>query len=79
MNWSYTIEWALFGAFAALSWGWLLRDEIWGVEPPVEPAKPVYLPVAQLVTDDEDPELAAYNRLLARLNQQAGFQERDAN
>jgi hypothetical protein len=75
LNWSYTIEWALFGAFAALSWAWLLRDEIRGVEPALEPAKPVYLPVAQPVTDAEDPELAAYNRLLAQLNQKAQLHE----
>ena len=29
----------------------------------------VYLPVAQPVSDDEDPELAEYNRYLASLNQ----------
>ena len=69
LNWSYTIEWALFGAFAVLSWGWLQRDELRGVVPPTAPAKPVYLPVAVPVTDDEDPELAAYNRMLAQLNQ----------
>jgi len=70
LNWSYTVEWTLFGAFALLCWAWLLRDELRGgpaeqldTRPPV-----VYLPAAQPVTEDEDPELAAYNRYLAQLN-----------
>lgn len=69
LNWSYTIEWGLFGAFAVLCWGWFLRDELRGSpRPPEVPSPRVYLPVAQPVTDDEDPELAAYNRMLAQLN-----------
>lgn len=70
LNWSYTIEWGLFGAFAVLCWGWFLRDELRG-EPEAaleSVAAPVYLPVAAPVTEDEDPELAAYNRYLADLN-----------
>lgn len=69
LNWSYTVEWGLFGAFALLSWGWLLRDDLRGGPPP-EPDEPpvVHLPVAQPVSDEEDPELAAYNRMLAALN-----------
>ena len=70
LNWSYTVEWALFGGFALLCWGWFLRDELRsrGADPEPEPVAPVYHPVAQPVTDDEDPELAAYNRYLAELN-----------
>ena len=69
LNWSYTIEWCLFGGFAVLCWGWFLRDELRGPDQ-VEMTQPVrvYQPVAQPVTDDEDPELAAYNRYLASLN-----------
>jgi hypothetical protein len=71
LNWSYTVEWALFGAFALLCWGWFLRDELRGEDPAprVVPEPRVYLPVAQPVTDDEDPELAAYNRMLEQLNE----------
>ena len=69
LNWSYTVEWTLFGAFALLAWGWLLRDDLRGGPAPEAPVAPrVYLPVAPPVTDDEDPELAAYNRMLAQLN-----------
>jgi hypothetical protein len=69
LNWSYTIEWTLFGAFAVLCWGWFLRDELRGESapepPPLEaPAQPVAPPVSEA----EDPELAAYNRMLSELN-----------
>ena len=71
LNWSYTVEWTLFGAFAVLCWGWFLRDELRGPEPEDETAEPapVWHPVAQPVSEDEDPELAAYNRMLAQLNE----------
>ena len=70
LNWSYTIEWGLFAAFAVLCWGWFLRDELRGGAPArkEKPAEPVYLPTAVPVTADEDPELAAYNAMLAQLN-----------
>lgn len=71
LNWSYTVEWTLFAVFAALSWGWFLRDELRGPsDQPVQQPPPVYLPQAQPVSDDEDPELAAYNRYLAGLHEQ---------
>jgi hypothetical protein len=71
LNWSYTIEWFLFAGFAVLCWGWFLRDELRG-EPQRtdEPQLPVVQQrVAEPVTDEEDPELAAYNRMLASLHQ----------
>ena len=72
LNWSYAVEWFLFAAFACLCWGWFLRDELRGGPRPEEepPAVPLrQRPVAPPVTDEEDPELAAYNRMLARLHQ----------
>lgn len=70
LNWSYAIEWTLFAVFAVVCWGWYLRDDLrGGPAAREEPVKPVYLPAAQPVSDDEDPELAAYNRMLAGLNQ----------
>ncbi len=70
LNWSYTVEWTLFGLFSLLCWGWLLRDELRGgpAEPVQEAPVRVYQPVAPPVTEEEDPELAAYNRYLAELN-----------
>lgn len=70
LNWSYTVEWTLFAAFAFLCWGWFLRDELRGG--PVEreeEAPPVVRPIIPPVTDAEDPELAAYNRMLAKLHE----------
>jgi hypothetical protein len=72
LNWSYALEWFLFGAFAVLTWGWFLRDELRGPEEDDRPdARPpvVARPAPPPVTDDEDPELAAYNRMLAALHQ----------
>jgi DNA-binding transcriptional regulator of glucitol operon len=70
LNWSYTVEWVLFAGFALLCWGWFLRDELRGPsESEAEEPVQVYQPVAQPVSDEEDPELAAYNRYLAELNE----------
>ena len=73
LNWSYTIEWALFGAFAVLTWAWFLRDELRGpdADEPVTPRVELEPPYVPPVTDDEDPELAAYNRMLADLHRKA--------
>jgi hypothetical protein len=70
LNWSYAIEWSLFAVFAMVCWGWYLRDDLRGgaAARAAEPPAPVYLPQATAVTDDEDPELAEYNRYLASLN-----------
>jgi hypothetical protein len=69
LNWSYTVEWTLFALFCLLTWGWYLRDEArHGIAERVPPpARPAYQPAAQPVSDEEDPELAAYNRYLASL------------
>lgn len=73
LNWSYALEWFLFAGFAVLCWGWFLRDELRGEEQEPEPdaAEPVHQRVAEPVTDAEDPELAAYNRMLAELHRKA--------
>ena len=68
LNWSYAVEWGLFAAFSLLCWGWFLRDELRGEPQDEEPPPPVWHPVAEQVSDEEDPELAAYNRMLAQLH-----------
>jgi type VI protein secretion system component VasK len=72
LNWSYTVEWFLFAAFSMLCWGWFLRDELRGEPPPERaPAVPVRQRAAVPVSEDEDPELDAYNRMLADLHRKA--------
>ena len=72
LNWSYAIEWGLFAGFAVLCWGWFLRDELRGDDRPAEPEPiAVVQRAAEPVTDEEDPELAAYNRMLAELQRKA--------
>ena len=53
-----------------LCWGWFLRDELRGPEPTdAEPPPPSWQPVAQQVSDDEDPSGAAYQPHLPSLTQ----------
>jgi hypothetical protein len=74
LNWSYTVEWFLFAGFSLLSWGWFLRDDLRGEpedgepDPAVPVPVPVPRPVAPPLTDEDDPELAEYNRMLAALH-----------
>jgi DNA-binding transcriptional regulator of glucitol operon len=81
LSWAYTFEWPLFSGFAVVFWAKTIRDEfkIRRGEIPrveralaVEPDLPVSAPAGPRATSTElepyDPELAAYNAYLARLN-----------
>src|SRR3954471_9086970 len=46
LNWSYAIEWTLFGGFALVWWGWHLRDDLRGLVPPCRPARRPGAPAA---------------------------------
>lgn len=76
-NYGYAVQWWLFGGFAAFLWAKLVLDELdpGRVEarrerdagPDREPL-PVLAPApSAAVEDDDDLELAAYNRHLAEL------------
>ncbi|QQQ74926.1 hypothetical protein IOD16_27935 [Saccharothrix sp. 6-C] len=78
-NLGYVFQWPLFGLFPAFM-VWRIRrldarrraeaaDEA-APEPVAAPSRPVVTvePVRAPVRDDEDEELAAYNRMLAELN-----------
>jgi DNA-binding transcriptional regulator of glucitol operon len=79
-NLGYALQWPAFAIFAVVVWYRVCRDAVKG-PPPAKPAparRPGPEPAAVVpVTDEEDPELAAYNRYLARLNSDAGSAQRD--
>jgi DNA-binding transcriptional regulator of glucitol operon len=73
-NMGYALQWPAFALFAVAVWWRVCRD---AVRPPkaAAPAAPARrrpapepAPAAP-VTDEEDPQLAAYNRYLAELNE----------
>jgi DNA-binding transcriptional regulator of glucitol operon len=74
-NLGYVLQWPLFGLFPAFMFWRLRRLRMRPREPeparaesqPPPPPAPVGPAVGQDVGDD-DPELAAYNRMLAQLN-----------
>ena len=76
-NMGYALQWPVFALFAVGLWWRVTRDAVHppadaeprGRKPPRRPG-PVPAP-AQQVSAEEDPELAAYNRYLARLNEQS--------
>jgi DNA-binding transcriptional regulator of glucitol operon len=66
-NYSYAFEWWLFAAFAVFLWVKTMADSL--EDAPEEPeGEPVPVAPLALVDDDDDPELAAYNRRLAELH-----------
>jgi DNA-binding transcriptional regulator of glucitol operon len=75
-NYGYAVQWWLFAGFAVFLWVKLVLDELDPSRIRREPERPLpqpdRRPRAQVaVEDDEDDELAAYNRHLARLAEQA--------
>jgi hypothetical protein len=82
LSWAYTFEWPLFAVFAVVFWARTIRDEFrirrTGSYGPAngdaaEAALPeriggAYTPAQQAEDEANDPELAAYNAYLARLN-----------
>ena len=81
-NYSYGVEWWLFAAFTVFMWGKLVLDEVRpeqveqvasrripaSVSPAFVPLPDELPDAAAAVHDDDDGELAAYNRHLAWLN-----------
>ena len=77
-NYGYAVQWWLFGAFALFLWGKVVLDELdpGRVEARREQAADDQHPLttqprAPMPADDEDDELAAYNRHLAELASRA--------
>lgn len=78
-NYGYAVQWWLFGAFAVFLWVKVVLDEldpqrVEDREQPIPLSQPDRRPRAAApaaADDDEDPELAEYNRRLAQLAEQA--------
>jgi DNA-binding transcriptional regulator of glucitol operon len=80
-SWGYTFEWPLFAVFVIVMWIKMMYDELHdddggaGGEHDAEasdgPSAPVHVAAQDAQNGQDDPELAAYNRYLARLNAEA--------
>jgi len=79
-NLGYVLQWPLFGLFPAFMFWRLSKLRSTrpapvaterAPEPEIEPWEPVRRPAGAAGQDDDDPELAEYNRYLARLNDTA--------
>ena len=72
-NMGYALQWPVFALFAVGIWWRVSRDAVRppaGAKPRKPPRRPAPEPAPAVpVTDEEDPELAAYNRYLAELNE----------
>jgi len=68
-NHSYGLEWWAFAVLVVFGWAKFLRDERDGVTAPDRPDPHPEPARAPAVDEEDDPELAAYNRYLAQLAQ----------
>jgi len=67
LSWVYTVEWPIFGAYAAFMWWKLVHDEPAPADAP-GPRDEADEGDEEARGDDQDDELAEYNRYLADLN-----------
>lgn len=74
-SWAYVIEWPMFSVFVVAMWVRMIRDELRGetaeTAAPRGSLFPDRVAPANVIDDEDDAELAAYNRRLARLNDEA--------
>ncbi|HEY7102703.1 MAG TPA: transcriptional regulator [Mycobacteriales bacterium] len=74
-NLGYALQWPAFAVFGLVVWFRVCRDAVKGTPDatpaPARKTRPEPAAAVVPVTDEEDPELAAYNRYLARLNEDA--------
>jgi DNA-binding transcriptional regulator of glucitol operon len=78
-SWGYTFEWPLFAVFVIVMWIKMMYDEVHSDdeegeaadETTSESAAATVVATQDAQNGEDDPELAAYNRYLARLNAQA--------
>jgi DNA-binding transcriptional regulator of glucitol operon len=70
-SWAYVIEWPMFAVFVVAMWVRMVRDELRGETRETRTVVPSRAAPQVEIDDEDDEELAAYNRRLARLNDEA--------
>jgi DNA-binding transcriptional regulator of glucitol operon len=71
VNWSYALQWPLYGFMGLGFYIRMLRDELRRDPDEDEPGSAVVLYQRPRIDTTGDPELAAYNAYLAELNEKA--------
>jgi hypothetical protein len=71
VNWSYALQWPLYGFMGLWFYLRMLRDEVNRDPDADEPGSAVVLYQRPRIDTTGDPELAAYNAYLAELNEKA--------
>lgn len=71
VNWSYALQWPLYGVMGLGFYLKMLRDELQRDPDEDEPGNAVVLYQRPRIDTTGDPELAAYNAHLAELNEKA--------
>ena len=71
VNWSYTIQWPLYGFMGLWFYLRMVRTELNRDPDEDEPGREVVLYQRPRIDTTGDPELAAYNAYLAELNERA--------
>jgi DNA-binding transcriptional regulator of glucitol operon len=71
VNWSYALQWPLYGFMGLGFYIKMLRDELHRDPDEDEPGSAVVLYQRPRIDTSGDPELAAYNAYLAELNERA--------
>jgi DNA-binding transcriptional regulator of glucitol operon len=84
-SWGYTFEWPLFAVFVIVMWIKMMYDEVHDdgtgrqsaeAGGSAEAPAPVRIAAQDAQNGEDDPELAAYNRYLARLDHEARSRRR---
>ncbi|MCV2491318.1 metalloprotease [Geodermatophilus sp. YIM 151500] len=77
VNWSYALQWPLYGFMGLGFYIKMVRDELHRDPDADEPGTAVVLYQRPRIDTSDDPELAAYNAYLAELNERALQQRGD--
>ena len=77
VNWSYALQWPLYGFMGLWFYLRMVRIELHRDPDEDEPGKAVVLYQRPRIDTSGDPELAAYNAYLAELNEKALGQRAD--